>query len=134
MTTTPKPMRPCPTCRQPSPGGRCPNHPATAYRYRPTRTSITNNTYNSEWQHLRPHILDNDNHECVYCGATATTIDHIWPASRGGPTTPHNLAAACQPCNRSKKDSTVEEWIRSGRAPAQAAARVLGNPRFTRTQ
>ncbi len=129
-----KPLRPCNTCRTPTPGGHCPKHPPTAYQYRPNRKSITARTYSRDWQtNIRTTALQRDEHQCVYCGNPATTADHIWPASRGGPSTLDNAAAACSSCNNSKKDSTVEEWIRSGRAPAAAAARVLGNPRFTRT-
>ena len=129
-----KPLRPCPTCRQPTPDGNCPKHPPTSRQYRPHRPSITQAAYNTpQYQTLRTATLQHDNHQCAYCGAPATTIDHIWPFSRGGPTTPDNLAAACQPCNNSKKDSTIAEWLASGRAPAATRARVEGNPRFTRT-
>ena len=129
-----KPMRPCTTCRQPAPDGRCPQHPPTSHQYRPHRPSILTAAYNTpQYQTLRTATLDRDNHECVYCGQPANTIDHITPHSRGGPTTPDNLAAACSPCNNSKKDSTPEEWIQSGRAPAAARARIEGNPRFTRS-
>lgn len=138
MAATPRmtrlPLRPCGTCSQPYPNGQCPRHPPASRQYRPHRKSVTAGTYSRDWQtNIRTAALERDAHECVYCGAHATTVDHIWPASRGGPSTLNNAAAACPSCNNSKKDSTVEEWIRSGRAPAAAAARVLGNPRFTRT-
>ncbi len=129
MTT---PLRPCGTCRTPVPGGICPTHPPTSRQYRPNRPSIANHTYDAEYRAARQAILEADGHTCVYCNAEATTTDHITPGSRGGPSTPDNLAAACFPCNNSKKDLTPLEWLATGRAPATARARILGNPRFTR--
>jgi 5-methylcytosine-specific restriction endonuclease McrA len=34
-------------------------------------------------------------------------IDHVHPASKGGPTTLDNLVAACQPCNNGKRDRVL---------------------------
>lgn len=50
---------------------------------------------------------------CAYCGATSGPfeIDHIIPWSRGGTHDRENLALACKPCNRSKRDQTPEEWM-----------------------
>lgn len=127
-----EPLRPCTTCRTPVPGGRCPTHPAMSRRYRPHRPSITNHTYDAQYRANRLLVLDHDGHTCVYCEAPATTTDHIIPTSRGGPSTPDNLAAACPSCNQSKKDLTPLEWLATGRAPATARARITGNPRFTR--
>ena len=53
-------------------------------------------------------------------GSSATTADHVIPHSKGGPTTPDNLVAACRPCNTSKGARTLSEWIASGLAPAPA--------------
>lgn len=42
---------------------------------------------------------------CTYCGSRAdVTVDHIVPLAAGGEHMPENLAAACRPCNASKKD------------------------------
>lgn len=54
-------------------------------------------------------VLRRDNHQCIYCGRSATTVDHILPRSRGGASTWENLAAACRPCNALKDDRTPEE-------------------------
>jgi 5-methylcytosine-specific restriction endonuclease McrA len=114
------PLRPCRVCRQPAPDGRCPHHPPTANTYRPHRPSTASGAYNGPWPTLRLACLDRDNWTCRYCGTPANTADHIQPRTRGGPTTLTNLAAACQPCNRSKKDKTLAQWIATGNAPAGA--------------
>jgi 5-methylcytosine-specific restriction endonuclease McrA len=52
---------------------------------------------------------------CVYCAtalqAESTTIDHVYPRSRGGPDVPGNLVAACGPCNRMKADMLPTEFF-----------------------
>ena len=39
---------------------------------------------------------------CHYCGQPASTIDHVWPKSRGGDDHRNNLVRACSTCNSSK--------------------------------
>lgn len=58
--------------------------------------------------------------ECSYCPELATSVDHVIPLAKGGTNHERNLAPACLPCNGSKNDLTVEEWMhrprtRSGR-------------------
>ena len=50
---------------------------------------------------------------CVYCGAAEGPfhLDHIFPVSRGGSDDSHNLVVACQSCNGSKNDKTIQEWV-----------------------
>lgn len=69
----------------------------------------------SEWARVRSSIFRRDNYTCRYCGARAVALecDHIMPLARGGSNEPENLTTACKPCNRSKRDKTLEEW-RSG--------------------
>lgn len=55
-----------------------------------------------EWRELRQEVLDRDGHECVYCGDSANTVDHVFPRVQGGLTVERNLVAACRPCNSSK--------------------------------
>jgi 5-methylcytosine-specific restriction endonuclease McrA len=62
---------------------------------------------------LRFAILDRDHFLCRYCGAEATEVDHVCPWTRGGPTLPFNLVAACRSCNRQKGERTPEEWRRA---------------------
>ncbi len=62
--------------------------------------------------------------ECVACHATdRLTEDHIIPLSRGGAHADANLQTLCTPCNSSKKELTMEEWIVSSRPRAR---RIFG--------
>lgn len=47
-------------------------------------------------------VLRRDNFRCAYCGEHATTIDHVFPRSRGGRDEFRNCVAACSPCNSRK--------------------------------
>lgn len=73
----------------------------------------------------RRAIFARDDHRCQYCGERADSIDHVFPRSRGGPHTWENVAAACKPCNLSKRDRTPEEagmrLTRPCRAPRATA-------------
>lgn len=56
---------------------------------------------------MRAQILKRDEYRCRMCGASpdhgATLhVDHIFPVSRGGTTTPENLQTLCQDCNLGK--------------------------------
>lgn len=57
----------------------------------------------------RRGVLRRDAQRCGYCGASATTIDHVQPRSRGGKDTWENLVACCLRCNNVKGDRTPEE-------------------------
>jgi 5-methylcytosine-specific restriction endonuclease McrA len=57
----------------------------------------------------RAGVLTRDGHRCGYCGAPATTVDHITPRSRGGHNTWLNTVAACSGCNQRKDDRTPAE-------------------------
>jgi 5-methylcytosine-specific restriction endonuclease McrA len=57
----------------------------------------------------RRAVFARDDHLCQYCGGTADSIDHIVPRSRGGGHSWDNVAAACRPCNLSKRDRTPAE-------------------------
>ena len=49
---------------------------------------------------------------CFYCAESIQNgyeIDHIIPLSKGGSSWPGNIALACAPCNRTKRDHT-EGW------------------------
>ncbi|MFG6486420.1 HNH endonuclease [Roseateles sp. BYS78W] len=58
-------------------------------------------------------VIKRDRCTCAYCGvvldARMLTIDHIVPASRGGPLSWMNTVAACRACNSRKADRTPDE-------------------------
>ena len=60
---------------------------------------------------LRFEILTRDGFTCRYCGRTADAtqlqVDHVWPASKDGPTEPWNLITACIDCNQGKRDTPL---------------------------
>ena len=65
-----------------------------------------------QWRRLREAIFERDGRKCSYCGATEDlAVDHVVPLSRGGTNDPGNLTPACKPCNSSKRDKLVEEWL-----------------------
>lgn len=51
---------------------------------------------------LREAIFRRDAGSCQYCGAPATTIDHIVARCAGGSDDFSNVVACCQPCNAKK--------------------------------
>lgn len=57
----------------------------------------------------REHLLARDQHRCAYCGARATTIDHVHPRSKGGEHRWENVVAACRGCNGRKGDRLLSE-------------------------
>lgn len=66
----------------------------------------------------RAGVLKRDRARCAYCGGRGTTVDHVVPASRGGPWSWLNTVAACAPCNHRKADRT----------PAEAGMRLRCEP------
>ncbi len=52
---------------------------------------------------------------CVYCAVALqtdeTTVDHVYPRSKGGPDMRGNLVAACGACNRMKADMLPTEFF-----------------------
>lgn len=87
----------------------------------------------------RRAVFARDGGRCVYCGGTATSVDHVMPRSRGGRHVWENVVAACGRCNRTKADRTPADlgWLLGvvPRQPAGAAWRVLASgrhdPRWT---
>jgi len=53
------------------------------------------------------------NHECVYCGDVAQSLDHAKPKARGGETVASNLLPSCLPCNRDKGSQELFNWYRA---------------------
>lgn len=56
-----------------------------------------------------------DEEWCSYClkyvDRTGRTIDHVTPLSKGGKHSLENLVMACKPCNSSKSDKDLQEWL-----------------------
>lgn len=67
-------------------------------------------------------VLHRDNHICQYCNkqlpASALTIDHVVPRSKGGRSDFLNTCAACSPCNTYKAD----------REPVEAGMKLRAQP------
>lgn len=82
--------------------------------------------------------------KCAYCGKPMTngvvggdvgrraTIDHVKPISKGGSNRRANLVGACQTCNVSKGDMTVEEWRGLGKENPGSDCAARGAADITR--
>jgi 5-methylcytosine-specific restriction endonuclease McrA len=57
----------------------------------------------------RRAVFIRDGHQCQYCGATAESIDHVVPRSRGGKHEWDNVVAACRRCNSQKRDRLLHD-------------------------
>lgn len=85
----------------------------------------------------RRGVLARDGHVCQFvthngpCNATATTIDHIHPKSKGGDKLSWtNLTSACAAHNHKKADKTLKEmgWSLKGEPVApRASIRLAGS-------
>ena len=79
----------------------------------------------------RKAVFARDGGRCAYCGAAATSIDHVVPRSRGGLHVWENVVASCGMCNHAKADRHVAELGWNLRvvpnAPNGIAWRVLGS-------
>lgn len=86
--------------------------------------------YRAQVPLTRKAVFARDGGRCAYCGAAATSIDHVIPRSRGGEHTWENVVASCGRCNHTKADRVISElgWrLRTvPRAPTGMAWRVLG--------
>lgn len=59
-------------------------------------------------------IMLRDKGTCVYCGGIATQVDHVVPASKGGPAIMANGVASCAGCNGKKRGNITEECLVRG--------------------
>lgn len=61
-------------------------------------------------------VLARDGRACVYCTSSLSeekfVLDHLVPPVKGGTNQKHNLAAACEVCNRRRGDSDPIEFLR----------------------
>ena len=87
--------------------------------------------YRAQVPLTRKAVFARDGGRCAYCGAPATSLDHVVPRSRGGLHTWDNVVASCARCNHTKADRAISElgWrLRIvPRAPSGMAWRVLGS-------
>lgn len=58
----------------------------------------------------RQSIYEAWNHTCGYCGAQATSLDHIVPRFKSGSNNRNNLIPACQRCNTNKASEDMKTW------------------------
>ena len=59
---------------------------------------------------FREEIHKDWNHKCAYCGADATSLDHIIPKYKSGCSGRHNLVPACRRCNANKGSEEMKAW------------------------
>ena len=82
----------------------------------------------------RKAVFARDGGRCVYCGAAATSLDHVVPRSRGGEHVWENVVSACGRCNHVKADRAIGElgWRlrRAPTAPTGTAWRIVGTRRI----
>lgn len=60
----------------------------------------------------RKIALRRDRYTCLWCGAPATTVDHLIPSSKGGSDLPHNLIASCSECNSRRGNRAAFSYLR----------------------
>ena len=62
-------------------------------------------------------LIDRDGTHCVWCGRepwrTDLTAEHLVPRTRGGRTSPENLAVACRACNKRRGTRPVVAHLRT---------------------
>ncbi|HZU40732.1 MAG TPA: HNH endonuclease [Solirubrobacteraceae bacterium] len=62
-------------------------------------------------------LIDRDGAVCVWCGREVwpadLTAEHLLPRTRGGHSTPENLAVACRRCNRARGARSVAAYVRT---------------------
>jgi len=71
---------------------------------RPANSGMITGSRNPS-QNLKHEVFRKGGGQCARCGATDDLeYDHIYPYSRGGPTTLENLQLLCRDCNAKKRD------------------------------
>lgn len=66
----------------------------------------------------RRAVFARDQGRCQYCNASAESIDHVVPRSKGGAHAWENVVACCRKCNTYKGDRLLEHCsLRLGKRP-----------------
>jgi hypothetical protein len=119
--------------------------PATPVSATPSGSSWRSAPLPPNWKTLRATILRRDKGRCqaegdadgIICGATATDVDHVIPASQGGTDDPSNLRALCAWHHRRKtghEGGTAAAAARPSRLrrPERHPGLSAGDPRQAR--
>jgi len=63
---------------------------------------------------IREYLLEKWGRQCTYCEAEniGLDIDHIIARSKGGSNRVNNLTLACRPCNQSKGNQSIQEFLK----------------------
>ena len=59
---------------------------------------------------FRESIYKDWNYKCAYCGKEASSLDHIIPRFKSGPSNRNNLVPACVRCNTNKASTDMKVW------------------------
>ena len=75
---------------------------------------------------VREYLLEKYNRTCQYCGAkdTPLEVEHIEPRSKGGSNRVSNLTLSCRPCNVTKGNQSVREFLKK---KPEVLKKVLSN-------
>ncbi|MDY7007276.1 MAG: RNA-guided endonuclease IscB [Cyanobacteriota bacterium] len=62
---------------------------------------------------VREYLLEKFDRTCVYCNAknVPLEVEHIIPKSKGGSNRISNLTLACRPCNESKSNQDIKDFL-----------------------
>ncbi|MDJ0712819.1 MAG: RNA-guided endonuclease IscB [Prochloraceae cyanobacterium] len=62
---------------------------------------------------VREYLLEKFNRTCAYCGVknVPLEVEHIVPKSKGGSNRISNLTIACVPCNQSKSNRDIKDFL-----------------------
>lgn len=62
-------------------------------------------------QFAREALLEEFEGQRAYCPGPAQTWDHVIPVTKGGKTEAANILPCCKPCNSSKRNRDLWEWV-----------------------
>jgi hypothetical protein len=82
----------------------------------------------AELSRTQRRALLNKDSICFYCGAPASTVDHIIPQFWGGLSTPNNLVTCCYFCNQDKGDLSLESYRKLLSAVYKGSIIFAGEP------